>query len=709
MADDSSFWDSVADVGKAALAVAAAYALQDAVQGIGGGKSKTSSQIPSEDTVMAAIKFAGDFSRTAGAVTFRQAQSNAYVTVQAASLGRLDGIAAYYLNDDKVTLDVNGAVIAVTNGGTTITSGRYLDSPDKRVIFHTRMGLPTETAYSEVVTRFPSIYGSTYRGDGIGSFCVERFAPAAKFVDKIFPSGPPEASIATRGVCYDWRKDDTVTGGSGDQRRDDPTTWEASDNPLVWDVFREWHDWGMDWDTEITPSLDLLTDGANFNEGLIDLNAGGTEKRYRCAFNYPDDENQDATRQRFKDAMDAFWMVNGLGHLIVKPGQYEEPTFVITADDICAPDGDVGYSWSRGTANANAVDLVNVTFMSPDNDYLDMQCDPWIISDQGNRATSLNLGVDGPGVFTFTQARRLAKRKAARLMPTYRGWVRVGLMGRRGLGERYIRIQNPRLNSMSDVVCEVTNVEFDPDTLTFVFTVISADTNIDAWNPATEEGAPVNVIAGVNPEALSAPTITSATAVYTQFSDNTTGVSIVFEADSGTNRSDLTWYPSWKLSTGTVYNDLAAQAGNGDGTANLTIPGPLPVNATINIRVEAITNTGSPSGWSAAQNVSTSRAAVAPSPDSITSYSGGAGTYTVAWTNSTSSNFAGSRLWRVPTGDPLDYGSATDDTGLRTGAAGTPDSASPTGITAGTWDIYVTAENASGAKSATGPVTVTIS
>jgi hypothetical protein len=33
--------------------------------------------------------------------------------------------------------------------------------------------------------------------------------------------------------CYDPRKDDTVTGGSGDHRWDDPDTWEFSDNPVV--------------------------------------------------------------------------------------------------------------------------------------------------------------------------------------------------------------------------------------------------------------------------------------------------------------------------------------------------------------------------------------------------------------------------------------------------------------------------------------------
>jgi hypothetical protein len=49
----------------------------------------------------------------------------------------------------------------------------------------------------------------------------------------IFPGGRPRFRWVVRGMrCYDARKDDTV-GGSGTHRRNDPTTWTWSENPIV--------------------------------------------------------------------------------------------------------------------------------------------------------------------------------------------------------------------------------------------------------------------------------------------------------------------------------------------------------------------------------------------------------------------------------------------------------------------------------------------
>jgi hypothetical protein len=57
-------------------------------------------------------------------------------------------------------------------------------------------------------------------------------APDAK--QPAWPGGRPRFGFVLRGkLCYDPRKDSTVTGGSGAHRWDDPTTWEWSENPIV--------------------------------------------------------------------------------------------------------------------------------------------------------------------------------------------------------------------------------------------------------------------------------------------------------------------------------------------------------------------------------------------------------------------------------------------------------------------------------------------
>jgi hypothetical protein len=49
-----------------------------------------------------------------------------------------------------------------------------------------------------------------------------------------WPGGRPRFGFVVKGAfCYDPRKDDTVTGGSGPHRYDDPATWEWSENAAI--------------------------------------------------------------------------------------------------------------------------------------------------------------------------------------------------------------------------------------------------------------------------------------------------------------------------------------------------------------------------------------------------------------------------------------------------------------------------------------------
>jgi hypothetical protein len=687
-----SFLALLLQAGKAVLKIVAVQVLTNALSGQKHPKTQAQ-EYPLNQSVVPALNFVGGYSKTGGAYVFREARGDLFATIQAISYDRLDSFESFWLAGDKVTIDGSGVVTSVSNGGTAITDGRYTDSPAKCYIL-TRLGAATETAYSEVTSAFSDLWDSSCRGDGIGSMCVLRYAGNTKYQPKIWPNGAPEATCSARGVCYDWRYDSTA-GGSGSQRRDDDTTWQWSANPIVWLVHKEWTAWGRDWDEEIAPVLSDLTDEADCCDEGVSKYGGGTEPRYRVAFNYFDDEDIATTRTRILDAMDGYYTDDGLGRLVVKAGRYDDPTFTVTDDDIRSLDNDAGYSWRRGVANADAVDLINITFVSPENDYKDAQCDPWIIQ-TGRRAFDLKL----EGVTSWRQARRLAKRKAAKLMPTYTGWVRVGWMGRDGLGERFIRIQNPRQDSMADVVCEVTGVEFDPETLTFVYSVISAVSNIDDWNPATEEGTAVGTVAGSGYEALSTPTIDDATAV---FNDPTT-CTISIDA-SGPSRSDITWSGRWQVTGDATWSEFTDTSVTG-GSVTITT-GIVPVNASIDVEVSYRAGS-TPSDWSTATTVSTSAAAVAPAaPTSLTLDASTAGQVVATWHNPTSSNFYGTRLWRAA--HSAGFGSATDVSGLKTGAANSTGSYTNTGIAAGAYDFWVTAENSSGAQSSPyGPVTATV-
>ena len=190
----------------------------------------------------------------------------------------------------------------------------------------------------------------------------------------------------------------------------------------------------------------------------------------------------------------------------------------------------------------------------------------------------------------------------SRLASLRRGQIVSGLYGLNAFGHRYIRIQNAELVSMADVVVEVMGVEFDPMSATVMIDVILADTGIDAWNPATEEGATVSGSDRPAPEPLAAPTIDTVTPFY---EDNGTGSGIRLTIDGdGPARDDLTWFARWRVDGTTSwveaqFTDAAA------GSPVLLTTGFVPADATLEVQIAYQTGGGTLSPWSATYEVVT--------------------------------------------------------------------------------------------------------
>jgi len=421
----------------------------------------------------------GGASRFSGAYLHREAAGARLGVVLALAEGRLHDISRIYLNDDIATLGGSGATSRsgwVQEG----ENGRYGGGDLVRI--ETRLGEPTETHYGFLTADFGASWPTTARGDGIATlmmWCQHRSREAQT---KLYPNGEPMPSVVGRAACYDWRQDSTVEGGSGSQRRDTPSTWGPSANPVVWTVFIEWHRLGRNWDRCIAPVLADLTVEADYCDELVDR-VGGTEPRYACAGGYPSNTEPDVVRAALMATMDGWLSTDGKGRLVIKAGRYVEPSFTLPADHI------EGYSWRAFQRDEESVNELLVSYVDPDQDYSLVEADAWrdeaAIEAMGQiRSESLQLN----WVSSHSQARRLAKRKMTRLNPLRRGQVRAGIYGLNGLGHRYIRIRNPALPSMADAVVEVLNVEVDFAASQVVFDVILADEAIDDWTPAEEEG-----------------------------------------------------------------------------------------------------------------------------------------------------------------------------------------------------------------------------
>ena len=135
--------------------------------------------------------------------------------------GRIAAIVGYYLGDVKVTIDGNGRVQA-GNGG---QFGELSDI----VKIYTRLGLPTETAFTQVIAKVPDQWTVNHRGDGCVTGAVLSAPVASKNYAKIYPTGGPNnmpLSLVLQASCvFDWR--------DPSQSQTDPSTWKWSENAIV--------------------------------------------------------------------------------------------------------------------------------------------------------------------------------------------------------------------------------------------------------------------------------------------------------------------------------------------------------------------------------------------------------------------------------------------------------------------------------------------
>ena len=416
----------------------------------------------------------GGMSRMSGPYMLRETKGNKLALVIALNDARLDSIDRYYLHDDRVTL-----------------SGGFVQglSPEKYgsgdlVKIDKRLGLATETAYSFLTTEFPAEWPSTSRGDGIASLGILAQHRSRESFPRHYPNGEIMPSVAATPVCYDWREDSTA-GGSGSQRRNTESTWGPCWNPVVWLVHVEWARHGRSWDRCIEPVLDELTAEADYCDELVAKAGGGTEARYRLAGNYPVNTTPEAVRTTILSTFDGWMSVDGQGRLIIKAGRYVEPTFTLTGAHI------EGYSWRAFQTDEECCNQLHVSYVSADHEFTQVDAGIWEdAADISARGKEWSEDLALTWVPSASQSMRLAGRKGRRINAERRGSVRTGIYGLNGLGQRYIRVQNPELSSMADVVVEVMDVEIDFERAQVTFEVILADTTPDDDEVAPDVDTP---------------------------------------------------------------------------------------------------------------------------------------------------------------------------------------------------------------------------
>lgn len=492
------------------------------------------------------------------------------VDVWAFCEGPVNAVTRVYINDDRVTLS-GGRVQALSDGS----------YGDNKVLAGFNLGAIPNVAHGPVVSRVSS-WTTAHRGDGIVSgYLIKTGVKSDYFLD-IYPQGD---NVAMSLVVQGHRMHDPRRPTSDPYN---PATWVYSDNSALLLLWFKTVFMGQDYDRKIAPVEQFWIDAANVCDELVPLSAGGSERRYRGWIMFPADADPKAVEDQILATFDGWTAEDAEGCIRVHAGKLYEPTGGITSDQI------IDYEVQDFVEDENRINHFIVRYVSEAHDFNEPECEPWLDEDDilaRGKEISSPLDLQVP---SHTQARRLAKRVDARANAAKRGRVRVVYSARAALAQRFINLTIEEAGTVFfDGVVEVLGGEPDPQTGGATIEWVAVDPNVDAWNPATEDGYPAPTQEKYYLPPLTAPTVTSATAYI---ADDSISARIRMTV-AGPNRSDITWYARWREAAGSAWNE--AEFSDVDpGSSVQLVTGLVPANTSIQVAAAYKVGDGRTSPWS---------------------------------------------------------------------------------------------------------------
>lgn len=539
---------------------------------------------------------------------YETASDGAAVDVWAFHDGRIDAIEDWYLGDKKVVRLPNGFVQKGEDGA-------YGES--NIIQIGANLGAATETAHAAVIAKLPGIWTEDHRGDGIASGYMISAPVKAKNYQATYPSGGPNqtplALVIRAQPVFDWR--------DPAQSVADPLTWKWSENVVLHLAHYQLVRNGKSWERHFAPTLAYWTAAANDADIAVPLRDGGSEPRYRSCVSHRHAGDGSEHKSVIASLLGCFdgWMAPRQdGALVVYSGRYYPPTVKIGPDQVTT------YTVEDGIDDESTLNQLGVTYVSSAHDFNTVDTDPWTDEDDILARGAVRPDDIANQVPSHAQARRLAKRRMSQVMAPKRGTFTTLAAGKAILSERFIDLllaegQGTEHEFIAyDGPAEITGLSRNLQTGAVTASWIAADPNVDAWNPATEEGMPAPIGDRVAREPLDQPSIISATASYSPVGQNpegeddtggpvsggqSTGARVLIAAN-GPDRVDLTWFARWRVGASGSWNEREyADADPGPAVSFLTEFVPLATN--INVQVAYSVGDGRLSPWSASAVVDT--------------------------------------------------------------------------------------------------------
>lgn len=611
--------------------------------------------------------------RLAGAYMLWESKGSRLFAVQAIAGHRIHRITRYWLHDDEV--EINGS-------GTTLGGERYANN----VWIGSRLGLPVETPYSQIVTYLggEGIWTNSHRGDGQASIAMIATNAAAKWQNIRFPYGAPSLSVeADCALLFDYRISSDPSN---------PAAWVFSKNAALAMCWHQcFNEFGhrRDFSRAILPLLDMWIEEANICDEDVPRAGGGTEKRYECSGFDTTENDPKAATNAILAACDGWICERGDGALLFTVGKFRESRVATLTDaDL------VGHQVQYDVLFEDEINRLIPKFTDPAIDYGTSDTD--FFEDTAAQLAAgrvLAQEADYRWVQKWRQARRLGLRDWRRLREKISGSLDVRLSGINAVYSRWVRLTTPltlpRLNGKL--------VENRKSTLAllnggFNMEFMKHPDNIDAWDPAVDEKQQPPVPPRPNADDIVTPVINL---VQSRGSGGSVFIRVVIIDPNDASLTPVVRYRVANNGSGNpgAWVDQTFQDASPSGGFIELNTQTVPVNQQIDVQVAFLASNNKYGDWSTLEQVTSIGDPNPPGVVTGASATGGAGQATFNWTAPNSPNYSGSRLYWNSADD---FGSATLVSPPEYGAPGAPDSRVVTGIPAGTRYGWVVAINTSG-------------
>lgn len=400
--------------------------------------------------------------RVGGTLAFLEVENGNLHFVVMFGQGEFDAFEGFYINDGVFTLGPSAT--------DPESDGWAQESPHngKTIYIETRVGSPTQVAFAILVDRFPTIWSSAHRLDGVACAHVIQHAVKQEDFGEVYQSRQvAEINVLARACrVYDPR--------SGD------TEWSTNAALILRDYLT--HPDGAQVPADMIDD-DLFEAAADVCDELVPVKGGGNLQRYQISLSYELNADPITVMARILTAMDGRLFLTPAGTIGVIAGKWIEPTVHVLDEHI------LDYDLEDGAGPLASANEVVVKYMHTGAGYTETTAQPWrdedAISEQGQVLSSTITALE---IQQHNHARRIAKINLHRSAPRWKGTIVTTLFGLEALDQRWIKVSLAERGIDEEYFEIVDSPNLDPETMEVHLPVQSFGPAAYEFDPETEEG-----------------------------------------------------------------------------------------------------------------------------------------------------------------------------------------------------------------------------